>query len=134
MIERDADGNPVRLFLDTRAHVRNTDPATSHAAARKAEESGLVETDTALFARLVRERPGITIREMGESIGGDNRAVASYWQVRLNRRAGDVRKAGLAHSRGERDGGTCWWPGPEPQTGGQGVLFETPGRRPLQWD
>jgi len=113
-------------------HARTTDPATSHAAARRAEESGLCETDAALFARLVRERPGITLREMGESIGGENHAAASYWQVRLNRRAGDVRRGGLAHSKDEGGDGLRWYPGPEPQTEAQGVLFETPERR--VWD
>ena len=44
-------------------HAHRTDPSTSHAAALRAEQSGLCETDAALFARLVREQPGITLKE-----------------------------------------------------------------------
>jgi hypothetical protein len=102
-------------------HARTLDPATSHEAARRAEASGLVETDTALFGRLVREHPGVTIPEMAASMASDPMAIR-YWQVRLNRRSGDARRAGLAHSKGERDGATCWWQGREEL--GQQNLFE----------
>lgn len=116
------------------SHARATDPATSHAAARRAEREGIVETDTALFARLVREQPGITIPEMARvaSDDPDDRPTRVYWQVKLNRRTGDVRDMKLAYSKGDRDGAQCWWPGPEPQQEEQAEMFGKQERR--EWD
>ena len=102
-------------------HAANTDPITSHEAAARAEASGLVDSDTDLLARLIRARPGLCIRDMAQQAGVD--------QIRLARRAGDVRRKNLAHSRGSCIGGLLWWPGPEPtEEAQQAALFEVPAK------
>jgi len=115
-------------------HASRTDPQTSHDAAKRAEDSGLVDSDTAVFARLVAWSPGITIPEMGQQLYQGQEAYPTHeflqgvehYRQRMGKRAGDARKAGLAHTMGQRDGCACWWPGPEPQAEEQGSLFRVP--------
>ena len=105
-------------------HARRTDPETSHAAAARAEFCGLIKTDTEIFSGLVGQYPGITIPEMAHELTSTHpdcigtsfmlALAREHFRQRMARRAGDVRREGLAHSRGERDGACCWWPGKEP--------------------
>ena len=97
-------------------HARRLDPPTSVAAARRAEQSGLCETDAEVFAEIVALRPGITLKEMGEVLSlanGHGLEWAQLYQVKMNRRSGDVRRKGLAHSKDEGGNALRWYPGRE---------------------
>lgn len=60
----------------TRLPVRNTDPDTSHEAARELVESGTQAHQHALVAAAVRAHPGLTSRELACSAGLDRHMVA----------------------------------------------------------
>jgi hypothetical protein len=55
--------------------ARRTDPSSSHAAADRAERSGLIRGHAALIVRAVVERPG-TAKEVGARVGLTNVQVA----------------------------------------------------------
>jgi len=56
--------------------ARNTDPDTSHEAARDLVESGAQAQQQALVAAAVHKHPGLTSRELAFSAGLDRHMVA----------------------------------------------------------
>jgi len=56
--------------------ARNTDPETSHEAARELVESGAQAQQQAQVAAAVRRHPGLTSRELAFSAGLDRHMVA----------------------------------------------------------
>jgi len=89
--------------------ARNTDPATSHLAAQEIESEGKLAGLRRRAFELVRNNKGKIARELSE-IAGDSDART------INRRLGEVEKAGLIYRGKERrckvTGRMCatWWP------------------------
>lgn len=108
-------------------HAHRHDPDTSREAAARAEASGLVDSDARLLYRLLLRYPGSTIPELAAGLV-DGTGNLEFHRQRLGRRTGDLRKAGLAHAKGKRDGCQCWYPGAEPEAAKQGELFEAPAK------
>ena len=107
--------NQMELFPDpherrlVQARARNTDPETSHLAAKDAEASGSAGNQRAACLRAVRSEPGLTAAEIA-SRAGFERHVPS-------RRLPELREDGTVRNGEERvcrvQGTLCltWYPG-----------------------
>lgn len=85
------------------ARARNSDPATSHDAAKRVEESGVATGQRGMCLRAVQNHPeGLTSKEVAKKAGLDRYQAA--------RRLPELREAGLVVNDGERDGEQLWKP------------------------
>lgn len=98
------DPNPNRLH-------RQDDPATSRAAARAAVEDGTAKDDATYLVSLILLRPGCTMAEYGAVAAAERGGDGFRWRLKLGRRTGELKDAGLIHVAGERNGLSLWWPG-----------------------
>lgn len=79
--------------LDLLSMARQSDPDTSHAAARDAAPNA--QTNRALALRLLRDHPnGLTDFELA--------ALTGLQQTSIGKRRGELRDAGLVYDTGER--------------------------------
>jgi len=96
--------------------AKNTDPASSHIAAERMDDSGARMRNVVRVSRYVRTHPGSTAAELQALIGDLD-------VVEVQRRLSDMKNAGNAHHgprlrycriAGQRV--VTWWAGPDTST------------------
>lgn len=124
-LRHDPEAQPVHPSKVPASH--RDDPETSRDAALAKMRGGTLESDRALALSLVERFQGSTVKEM---IAWSDIHASDFerQRQRIGRRMSELADAGLIHAKGKRDGCMCWWPGPEPESAAQGVLFATPER------
>jgi hypothetical protein len=97
------------------SHLSHTaDPATSRQAAVNHIASGRMAGDALLLLSLIEDCPGETMAVYGVMARERTRCLDDFkWRLKLGRRTGTLKDAGLIHIAGERDGMSLWFPGPE---------------------
>ena len=98
---------------DPRKLAHREDPGTSHAAARRAVESGLVSRDALLAHGAVLSWPGSTVPELAERLSykrGEAGFTSETLRQKIGRRMKELETAGLIVRGPSRDGFTTWLP------------------------
>lgn len=99
----------------TFARARNSDPVTSHVAARRVERSGKAGQQRIVAGAALLRWPGRTARELASLIGGSEIKVLENYRM-LGRRLPELRESGEAQNGDPRQCailGTqalTWWP------------------------
>lgn len=97
------------LFGKAFARVRTTDPASSHEAAARIENTGKAEGQRMRFLAAVQQHPGLTAAELAQHTPGLDRYAANRRLADLAEEGvvyrGDIRECAVLHTR-------CmtWWP------------------------
>ena len=91
------------------ANARTEDPDTSHEAGAIHEGTGAAGRQRVAVLRVVQARPGLTAREIGVELGGDELRAAGRRLPELERAGlvirGDVRLCAEGRKRS-----ATWWP------------------------
>lgn len=110
-LETDNGGPLFAPRLREMSHT--TDPHTSVKAAAGMLQGGLGEAQERAL-RLIEEHPGSTTKELA-AFGLRFPEDLEQARQRIGRRLSELLKADVIHRKGERDGMSLWWPGPDPE-------------------
>lgn len=96
----------LRMRLRDLSHVN--DPATSVKAAAEVLSNGTVESDTEYLLDLMGRYPNHTMAALGAIAAHERGGDAYRWRLKLGRRTGPLKDAGLIHVSGENNGMSTW--------------------------
>lgn len=88
-----------------------SDPATSVKAAASVIANGTASGDAAYLLHLVTSYPGLTMSAYGAIAADEYGGDPFVWRIKLGRRTGTLKDAGLIHPNGELAGLSKWWTG-----------------------
>lgn len=128
---------PYDRLGSTQGMVRNTDPGSSHIAARRHVGTGHKQANQAIVRALVAQFPGRTSVELHAALKGADQDRINRHE--LSRRLPELEEAGLIHRCPKSQMRKCriknthmltWWPGPRPGSSETRRAAESRGGEP----